>query len=77
MAICAQSSSLFWLFSVQTVLLLCVSWPGTATLRFPHHYTMMHWASRIEKELEKVLPQVTGAHQMKTVSLTAWLLHLE
>ncbi|KAF7711449.1 voltage-dependent calcium channel subunit alpha-2/delta-2a isoform X1 [Silurus meridionalis] len=67
MAICAQSSSLFWLFMVQTVLILCVSWPGTATLRFPQHYTMIHWAGRIEKELNKVLPQVTGVHQMKSI----------
>uniref|UniRef100_A0A3B1JF95 Calcium channel, voltage-dependent, alpha 2/delta subunit 2a n=1 Tax=Astyanax mexicanus TaxID=7994 RepID=A0A3B1JF95_ASTMX len=28
---------------------------------------MMHWASRIEKELDKVLPQVTGAQQMRSI----------
>uniref|UniRef100_W5KJZ8 Calcium channel, voltage-dependent, alpha 2/delta subunit 2a n=1 Tax=Astyanax mexicanus TaxID=7994 RepID=W5KJZ8_ASTMX len=27
----------------------------------------MHWASRIEKELDKVLPQVTGAQQMRSI----------
>lgn len=30
---------------------------------------MIHWAGRIEKELEKVLQLVTGGQQMKAVSL--------
>lgn len=63
----AQSSSLFCLLSVQTVLLLSFSSPGTATLLFPQHYTMMHWAGRIEKELEKVLQLVTGGQQMRAI----------
>uniref|UniRef100_A0A8C1TBG4 Calcium channel, voltage-dependent, alpha 2/delta subunit 2a n=1 Tax=Cyprinus carpio TaxID=7962 RepID=A0A8C1TBG4_CYPCA len=67
MAMFAQSSSLLCLLSVQTVLLLSLSSPGTATLLFPQHYTMMHWAGRIEKELEKVLQLVTGVQQMKGI----------
>ncbi|XP_067228867.1 voltage-dependent calcium channel subunit alpha-2/delta-2a isoform X1 [Chanodichthys erythropterus] len=67
MAMFAQSSSLFCVLSVQTVLLFSVSSPGTATLLFPQHYTMMHWAGRIEKELEKVLQLVTGGQQMKGI----------
>ncbi|XP_052456245.1 voltage-dependent calcium channel subunit alpha-2/delta-2-like isoform X1 [Carassius gibelio] len=67
MAMLAQSSSLLCLLSVQTVLLLSLSSPGTATLLFPQHYTMMHWAGRIEKELEKVLQLVTGVQQMKGI----------
>ncbi|XDV35274.1 hypothetical protein PO909_005250 [Leuciscus waleckii] len=39
MALFAQSSSLFCVLSVQTVLLLSFSSPGTATLLFPQHYT--------------------------------------
>ncbi|KAK1796375.1 hypothetical protein P4O66_009427 [Electrophorus voltai] len=49
------------------MLIISVSSPGTANLRFPQHYTMIHWAGRIEKELEKVLPQVTGVQQMKSI----------
>ncbi|XP_016352286.1 voltage-dependent calcium channel subunit alpha-2/delta-2-like isoform X4 [Sinocyclocheilus anshuiensis] len=67
MAMFAQSSSLLCLLSVQTVLLLSLSSRGTATLLFPQHYTMMHWAGRIEKELEKVLQLVTGVQQMKGI----------
>lgn len=29
---------------------------------------MIHWAGRIEKELEKVLQHVTGTQQMRSVS---------
>lgn len=29
---------------------------------------MMHWAGRIEKELDKVLQHVTGTQQMRSVS---------
>lgn len=29
---------------------------------------MMHWAGRIEKELDKVLQLVTGTQQMRSVS---------
>ncbi|XP_017563898.1 voltage-dependent calcium channel subunit alpha-2/delta-2a isoform X1 [Pygocentrus nattereri] len=68
MAIRAPSSSVFCLVCAQTaLLLLALSSPGAAILRFPQHYTMMHWASRIEKELDKVLPQVTGAQQMRSI----------
>lgn len=67
MAMFAQSPGLLCLLSVQTVLLLSLSSPVTATLLFPQHYTMMHWAGRIEKELEKVLQLVTGVQQMKGI----------
>ncbi|KAG5274263.1 hypothetical protein AALO_G00134160 [Alosa alosa] len=65
MALCPQSSGMFCLFAIQTILIICVSTPGTAALKFPQHYTMVHWARRIEKELERVLPLVTGVQQMK------------
>ncbi|XP_062852767.1 voltage-dependent calcium channel subunit alpha-2/delta-2a [Trichomycterus rosablanca] len=67
MAMCAQSSGLLWFFSVQTVIIGSVFAEVTGAQRFPQHYSMIHWASRIEKELEKVLPQVTGAHQLKSI----------
>ncbi|KAL6458454.1 hypothetical protein MHYP_G00336840 [Metynnis hypsauchen] len=71
MAIRAPSSSVFCLVCAQTaLLLLALSSPGAAILRFPQHYTMMHWASRIEKELDKVLPQVTGAQQMRSICMS-------
>lgn len=34
----------------------------------PPHSRMIHWAGRIEKELEKVLQHVTGTQQMRSVS---------
>ncbi|XP_062314741.1 voltage-dependent calcium channel subunit alpha-2/delta-2a isoform X2 [Osmerus eperlanus] len=66
MAISAQSYGIFCLFSIQTILIISVSSPATGN-RFPQHYTMMHWAARIERELEKVLPHVTGIQQMRAI----------
>ncbi|XP_010776638.1 voltage-dependent calcium channel subunit alpha-2/delta-2-like [Notothenia coriiceps] len=67
MAICAQSYGVFCLFAIQTVLIICVSTPTDGTHLFPQHYTMIHWAGRIEKELEKVLQHVTGTQQMRSI----------
>ncbi|XP_028430560.1 voltage-dependent calcium channel subunit alpha-2/delta-2a isoform X5 [Perca flavescens] len=67
MAICAQSYGIFCLFTIQTVLIICVSTPTDGTHLFPQHYTMIHWAGRIEKELEKVLQHVTGTQQMRSI----------
>ncbi|XP_060899056.1 voltage-dependent calcium channel subunit alpha-2/delta-2a isoform X2 [Labrus mixtus] len=67
MAICAQSYGIFCLFTIQTVLIMCVSTPTDGTHLFPQHYTMIHWAGRIEKELEKVLQHVTGTQQMRSI----------
>ncbi|XP_071351700.1 voltage-dependent calcium channel subunit alpha-2/delta-2a isoform X1 [Trachinotus anak] len=67
MAICAQSCGIFCLFTIQTVLIICVSTPTDGTHLFPQHYTMIHWAGRIEKELEKVLQHVTGTQQMRSI----------
>ncbi|XP_044071962.1 voltage-dependent calcium channel subunit alpha-2/delta-2a isoform X2 [Siniperca chuatsi] len=67
MAICAQSYGIFCLFSIQTLLIICVSTPTDGTHLFPQHYTMIHWAGRIEKELEKVLQHVTGTQQMRSI----------
>ncbi|KAM6980087.1 voltage-dependent calcium channel subunit alpha-2/delta-2a [Aplochiton taeniatus] len=67
MAISAQSFGIFCLFSIQTILIICVSTPTSGTHHFPQHYTMIHWAGRIEKELEKVLQHVTGTQQMRAI----------
>ncbi|TMS18995.1 Voltage-dependent calcium channel subunit alpha-2/delta-2 [Larimichthys crocea] len=67
MAFCAQSYGIFCLFTIQTVLIICVSTPTDGTHLFPQHYTMIHWAGRIEKELEKVLQHVTGTQQMRSI----------
>ncbi|XP_072238080.1 voltage-dependent calcium channel subunit alpha-2/delta-2a isoform X5 [Leuresthes tenuis] len=67
MAICTQSFGVFCLFAIQIVLLICISTPTVGTQRFPQHYTMIHWAGRIEKELEKVLQHVTGTQQMRSI----------
>ncbi|KAF7644236.1 hypothetical protein LDENG_00225400 [Lucifuga dentata] len=67
MAICAQSFGVFCLLTIQTLLIICVSTPTAGTHLFPQHYTMIHWAGRIEKELEKVLQHVTGTQQMRSV----------
>uniref|UniRef100_A0A3P8RVV4 Calcium channel, voltage-dependent, alpha 2/delta subunit 2a n=1 Tax=Amphiprion percula TaxID=161767 RepID=A0A3P8RVV4_AMPPE len=67
MAICTQSYGVFCLLTIQTVLIICVSTPTAGTHLFPQHYTMIHWAGRIEKELEKVLQHVTGTQQMRSI----------
>nr|XP_046166791.1 voltage-dependent calcium channel subunit alpha-2/delta-2-like isoform X4 [Oncorhynchus gorbuscha] len=67
MAICAQSYGIFCLFSIQTILIISLSSPATGSLRFPQHYTMMHWAGRIEKELEKTIQLVTGTQQIRGI----------
>uniref|UniRef100_A0A3B4T3K2 Calcium channel, voltage-dependent, alpha 2/delta subunit 2a n=1 Tax=Seriola dumerili TaxID=41447 RepID=A0A3B4T3K2_SERDU len=67
MAICAQSYGIFCLFTIQTVLIICVSTPTDGTHLFPQNYTMIHWAGRIEKELEKVLQHITGTQQMRSI----------
>ncbi|KAJ7998437.1 hypothetical protein DPEC_G00204920 [Dallia pectoralis] len=65
MAICSQSYGIFCLFSIQTILIISVSSPATGNHRFPQHYTMIHWADRIEKDLERTLQLITGTQQMK------------
>ncbi|KAG5838517.1 hypothetical protein ANANG_G00224500 [Anguilla anguilla] len=65
MAFCAQSCSIFCFVSIQTILIFSVSSPGTESLSFPQNYTMIHWAGRIEKEIENVLKHVSGAQQMR------------
>ncbi|XP_028303549.1 voltage-dependent calcium channel subunit alpha-2/delta-2a isoform X3 [Gouania willdenowi] len=67
MAICAQSCGFLCVLTIQTLLLICVSTPSAGTHLFPQHYTMIHWAGRIEKELEKVLQHVTGTQQMRLI----------
>ncbi|XP_035238903.1 voltage-dependent calcium channel subunit alpha-2/delta-2a isoform X3 [Anguilla rostrata] len=67
MAFCAQSCSIFCFVSIQTILIFSVSSPGTESLSFPQNYTMIHWAGRIEKEIENVLKHVSGAQQMRGI----------
>uniref|UniRef100_A0A3Q3DQE9 Calcium channel, voltage-dependent, alpha 2/delta subunit 2a n=1 Tax=Hippocampus comes TaxID=109280 RepID=A0A3Q3DQE9_HIPCM len=67
MAIGAPSYGALCLLCIQTALLLCVSTPTAGTHHFPQHYTMIHWAARIEKELEKVLQHVTGTQQLRSI----------
>ncbi|XP_053724518.1 voltage-dependent calcium channel subunit alpha-2/delta-2a isoform X2 [Synchiropus splendidus] len=67
MANCAHSCGLLCLLSLTTVLVIGVSTPAAGTHHFPQQYTMIHWAGRIEKELEKVLQHVTGTQQMRLI----------
>ncbi|KAF3856196.1 hypothetical protein F7725_016919 [Dissostichus mawsoni] len=68
MAICAQSYGVFCLFAIQTVLIICVSTPTDGPTSSPSTTRkMIHWAGRIEKELEKVLQHVTGTQQMRSI----------
>ncbi|MEQ2287276.1 hypothetical protein AMECASPLE_010743 [Ameca splendens] len=41
------------------------SWPGAEGLTFPQQYTIMHWARRIEQEIDRVFQHITGAQQLK------------
>ncbi|XP_018593210.1 voltage-dependent calcium channel subunit alpha-2/delta-2 isoform X2 [Scleropages formosus] len=67
MALRAPSCSLLFLVSVHGVLLFSASSPGARALSFPQHYTMIHWAGRIEKEIDKVLQHVSGVQQMRGI----------
>lgn len=50
---------------------MCLNFPPA-----PHH-RMIHWAGRIEKELETVLQQVTGTQQMRSVSWRHFILCID
>ncbi|KAI4894418.1 hypothetical protein NFI96_030272 [Prochilodus magdalenae] len=67
MAILTRSCSVVCcLVSLQAVLLiLLVPWTGVESLTFPQHYTIMHWARRIEQEIDRVLQHISGAQQLK------------
>ncbi|XP_034170117.2 voltage-dependent calcium channel subunit alpha-2/delta-2b isoform X1 [Pangasianodon hypophthalmus] len=66
MAIRTQSFSVVCLLSVQLIILIfSVPWSGVESLTFPQHYTIMHWARRIEQEIDRVLQHISGAQQLK------------
>ncbi|KAL2091274.1 hypothetical protein ACEWY4_013537 [Coilia grayii] len=67
MAICSQSCSIACLVSVQIILIFCVPWLGVESHRFPQQYTIMHWARRIEQEIDRVLQHISGAQQLKGI----------
>ncbi|XP_056885918.1 voltage-dependent calcium channel subunit alpha-2/delta-2-like [Takifugu flavidus] len=67
MAIGKGSRSIVCLVSVQMILICCSSWPGAAALTFPQQYTIMHWARRIEQEIDRVFQHITGAQQLKGI----------
>lgn len=43
------------------------SWTAVDALTFPQHYTIMHWARRIEQEIDRVLQHISGAQQLKGI----------
>ncbi|XP_076012856.1 voltage-dependent calcium channel subunit alpha-2/delta-2-like isoform X2 [Genypterus blacodes] len=47
--------------------ILGASWPGAEALTFPQQYTIMHWARRIEQEIDRVFQHITGAQQLKGI----------
>uniref|UniRef100_A0A3B4UQU5 Calcium voltage-gated channel auxiliary subunit alpha2delta 2 n=1 Tax=Seriola dumerili TaxID=41447 RepID=A0A3B4UQU5_SERDU len=67
MAIGKRSCSIVCLVSIQIILIFSASWPGAAALTFPQQYTIMHWARRIEQEIDRVFQQITGAQQLKGI----------
>ncbi|XP_067361324.1 voltage-dependent calcium channel subunit alpha-2/delta-2-like isoform X6 [Channa argus] len=67
MAIGKTSCSIVCLVSTQIIFIFSASWPGAATLTFPQQYTIMHWARRIEQEIDRVFQQITGAQQLKGI----------
>ncbi|XP_034022354.1 voltage-dependent calcium channel subunit alpha-2/delta-2-like isoform X3 [Thalassophryne amazonica] len=52
---------------VCVVMMLRTSWPGAEGLTFPQQYTIMHWARRIEQEIDRVFHHITGAQQLKGI----------
>ncbi|KAM8868336.1 voltage-dependent calcium channel subunit alpha-2/delta-2b [Synchiropus picturatus] len=67
MAIRKRSCSIVRLLSVQILLIFSASWPGAEGLTFPQQYTIMHWARRIEQEIDRVFQHITGAQQLKGI----------
>uniref|UniRef100_A0AAQ5Y2F4 VWFA domain-containing protein n=1 Tax=Amphiprion ocellaris TaxID=80972 RepID=A0AAQ5Y2F4_AMPOC len=67
MAIGERSCSSVCLVSLQIILMLSASWPGAEGLTFPQQYTIMHWARRIEQEIDRVFQHITGAQQLKGI----------
>ncbi|TMS19076.1 Voltage-dependent calcium channel subunit alpha-2/delta-2 [Larimichthys crocea] len=67
MAIGKRSCSIVCLVSIQIILIFSASWPGAAALTFPQQYTIMHWARRIEQEIDRVFQHITGAQQLKGI----------
>ncbi|XP_034075067.1 voltage-dependent calcium channel subunit alpha-2/delta-2-like [Gymnodraco acuticeps] len=67
MAIGKGSCSIVCLVSIQIILIFSASWPGAAGLTFPQQYTIMHWARRIEQEIDRVFQHITGAQQLKGI----------
>ncbi|KAF6730897.1 Voltage-dependent calcium channel subunit alpha-2/delta-2 [Oryzias melastigma] len=65
MAIGERSRSIVCLVSIQMILIFSASWPGAQSLTFPQQYTIMHWARRIEQEIDRVFQHITGAQQLK------------
>ncbi|XP_061074926.1 voltage-dependent calcium channel subunit alpha-2/delta-2-like [Conger conger] len=65
MAMCSRSCGIICFLSAQTLLIFSVSSPGAESLSFPQQFTMMHWARRIEQEMDRVLQHATGAQQLK------------
>ncbi|MEQ2160920.1 hypothetical protein GOODEAATRI_004424 [Goodea atripinnis] len=70
MAIGKRPRSIVCLVSVQILLIFSASWPGAEGLTFPQQYTIMHWARRIEQEIDRVFQHITGAQQLKGVSVS-------
>ncbi|KAM4582748.1 voltage-dependent calcium channel subunit alpha-2/delta-2-like isoform 1-T1 [Fundulus diaphanus] len=67
MAIGKRSRSIACLVSAQILLICSASWPGAEGLTFPQQYTIMHWARRIEQEIDRVFQHITGAQQLKGI----------
>uniref|UniRef100_A0A3P9JT12 Calcium channel, voltage-dependent, alpha 2/delta subunit 2b n=1 Tax=Oryzias latipes TaxID=8090 RepID=A0A3P9JT12_ORYLA len=67
MAIGERSRSIVCLISIQMILIFSASWPGAQSLTFPQQYTIMHWARRIEQEIDRVFQHITGVQQLKGI----------
>ncbi|KAA0711757.1 Voltage-dependent calcium channel subunit alpha-2/delta-2 [Triplophysa tibetana] len=52
---------------LMVMVVLSGSWTAVDALTFPQQYTMMHWARRIEQEIDRVLQHVSGAQQLKGI----------
>ncbi|XP_046882204.1 voltage-dependent calcium channel subunit alpha-2/delta-2b [Hypomesus transpacificus] len=67
MAIGIQSCSIVCSVSFQIILIFNAPWPGAQGLTFPQQYTIMHWARRIEQEIDRVFQHISGAQQLKSI----------
>ncbi|XP_051551133.1 voltage-dependent calcium channel subunit alpha-2/delta-2-like [Myxocyprinus asiaticus] len=67
MARCVHARLMMMMMMMMMMVIFSGSWTAVDALTFPQHYTIMHWARRIEQEIDRVLQHISGAQQLKGI----------